>query len=130
PNGEDNPLRSATGRECEGRAMHLTRILANRRSGASCSPLEEIGGGAGIRGRGPTGEALADVGGGPAVDRRPRPQQLRRVAPLRAAGEDQMGSQLTANDGGQLAELVADEGDLAAGGEVEVERPQQVGEGV
>ena len=40
------------------------------------------------------------------------------------------GRKAGADDGGQLVEVVADQGDLLGRGEVEVEGPQQVGEGV
>ena len=65
----------------------------------------------------------------------PRPRAGRRAAaasssPRRAAGEDQVGTERFADDAGELAQVVADEGDLPDRGEVEIERPQEVGEAV
>ena len=71
---------------------------------------------------------LADVGGRGAADRRPVAKELRALAALRSAGEDEMGAVLGANDPGQARQVVADESDLSGGREVEVDRAEQVGE--
>ena len=83
--------------------------------------------------RHPAGEALADVGGGAALDRRPAGHQLRALAALGAAREHQVRARARAHGRGELLEAGAvargrDQRDLAHRASVEVDRPQQVGD--
>src|SRR5439155_24176182 len=60
--------------------------------------------------------------------------QLRPLGPLDACREDDVGAKARADDGGQRVEAVSgrrgDQGDLADGGEVEVEGAEQMGHGL
>ena len=74
------------------------------------------------------GELLADVGGGAAVDGVAAFQQRHAVG--LAAREDEVRPERVADDALQRAELVADQRDLLDLREAEVERLEQVGEGL
>src|SRR3954470_23592692 len=102
--------------------------------------IEGVGELAGLRHRSAAGEVLADVRRRATLDGGALAEQLGPVASLRAAGEDYVRSVGRAHDtcqlpqGGMVGRAVAvrgcDQGDLADGGEVEVDCLEQMPERV
>ena len=110
-------LRGAGG---EGEDPGLTASATDRGSSSA----------SGVGDRAAAGEALADVGGGAAVDRRAALEQRHGAVALPgAAGEHEVRAKPRAHDAAPAPpSVVADQRDLPDGREVEVERLQQVAE--
>ena len=123
PDREDDPLRAATGGEGEEGASHW--VPHPIRAGSAQSSPRASG-----RHGCLAGEALADVGGGlPSIAGRSLSSAGEPV-PSGPPARTRWGRCSARTDGGQLGQVVADQGHLLGRGEVEVERPQQVGEGL
>jgi len=93
-------------------------------------PLEKLRKSLWIRYRHLAREAFAHICSRATLDGSAILEEGRGGGALRAGGEDEVGAMLAADDAGQGGEVVADQGDLLGGGEVEVDRAEKVGEGL
>ena len=116
---EDDPLGAAAAAKVKREPLQCDRIVRcyQPRSGEPARSRRSVTGRL-------AGEALAHVGGGAAVDRRARPRSsAAALAALRAAGQDEVGAQLGADDAPRAsAQRRRRRAPPRCRGEVEVER--------